>query len=302
MNTRQLYIGILTVPLNPETRYKKYCGQSYIVTAHLNWLESVGFKPVVIPFYASNLEEYIPYCNGLYLPSGGAFAQTQPEYYFASKKLIQLARKENNRGNYFPVWGCCMGMQQMLIEADGNDDYLNFLQTFDSDNNYKTSLIPYDDTKLFSVFPDHKLKEMTFQSKSLHNHMMGITPHRFNKSRLRNHYKIGNTSYDRKGKEFVSTIEGKKYPFYGVQWHPERKKPFHKLIEFFYDECLKSNSCKPLKQSLKTQKINCMKYSNELYKYCNFYWTENDSVNNPRNCKKADNMRENDGKKYVIIG
>jgi hypothetical protein len=24
------------------------------------------------------------------------------------------------------------------------------------------------------------------------------------------------------GKPFVSTIEGKHFPFYGVQWHPER--------------------------------------------------------------------------------
>lgn len=27
---------------------------------------------------------------------------------------------------------------------------------------------------------------------------------------------------DKKGRTFVSTIEGKKLPFYGVQWHPEK--------------------------------------------------------------------------------
>lgn len=27
---------------------------------------------------------------------------------------------------------------------------------------------------------------------------------------------------DKKGRRFVSTIEGKKLPFYGVQWHPEK--------------------------------------------------------------------------------
>lgn len=306
MNSHQLSrknnIGVLTVPLNPNTRYKIYCGQSYIVTAHLNWLESVGLNPIIIPYYAKNLTEYIPYCNGLYLPSGGAFAQTQPEFYFAAKKLIELARRENKRGNYFPIWGCCMGMQQMLIEGDGRDDYINFLETFDSHNHYKASLIPYDDINLFSVFSDSKLKDLTFKPLSLHNHQMGISPYRFNRSPLKNHYRIGNTSYDRKGKEFVSTIESKRYPFYGVQWHPERKKGFIKLVEFFRDECLKSNPARQLKQSLKTQKISCMKYSNALYKYCNFYWTNDDATNNPINCKNADNMREKGNKKYVAIG
>jgi gamma-glutamyl hydrolase len=27
---------------------------------------------------------------------------------------------------------------------------------------------------------------------------------------------------DRKGKVFISTIEGKKHPIYALQWHPEK--------------------------------------------------------------------------------
>jgi len=41
--------------------------------------------------------------NGLYFPSGGAFAGTQTEYYKCCKKFVQLAMKENDNGNHFPI-------------------------------------------------------------------------------------------------------------------------------------------------------------------------------------------------------
>ena len=74
----------------------------------------------------SKAENIIGKINGLYLPSGGAFASTQQEYYESCKKFITLAMEANNIGNYFPVWGGCMGMQQMMIMGDGMDD-LDFL-------------------------------------------------------------------------------------------------------------------------------------------------------------------------------
>lgn len=33
-------------------------------------------------------------------------------------------------------------------------------------------------------------------------------------------FKILSTSKDRMGRPFVSSMEGNKYPFYGVQFHP----------------------------------------------------------------------------------
>ena len=36
--------------------------------------------------------------------------------------------KENDKGNHFPIWGGCMGMQQLMIIADGHDDLEHLLQ------------------------------------------------------------------------------------------------------------------------------------------------------------------------------
>lgn len=41
-------------------------------------------------------------------------------------------------------------------------------------------------------------------------------------STLNDFYSILSTNFDRNGREFVSSIEAKRYPFYAVQYHPEK--------------------------------------------------------------------------------
>jgi gamma-glutamyl hydrolase len=311
MKKRKLVVGVLTVPLSPGSKYDNFCGKSYIVTAHLDWLKSVNIEPLEIPYYSNNFNKYMKKINGLYLPSGGVFAQTQPDYYYAAKKLIQLAKSENDKGNHFPIWGGCMGMQQMLIEADKKDNYINFYRKFNSDENLRVPLLDYRNnnrsSRLFSYFNERKMKEIEERNSSLHNHELGISPSKFMKNKnISKFYKIINISYDRDNKPFVSSIEAYEYPFYGVQWHPERKKNFHKLIEFFKDEVSKNKKKFYKKHTVKnrrmiTQKVKCMSYSNNLYKYCNFYWKNKTKKNNPRTCKNVVNIIEN-RTKYPIIG
>mmetsp|Transcript_19701 Transcript_19701/g.39036 ORF Transcript_19701/g.39036 Transcript_19701/m.39036 type:complete len:150 (-) Transcript_19701:15-464(-) len=61
---------------------------------------------------------------------------------------------------------------------------------------------------------------------TMNNHHAGITPGHFNSnSQLTGFFNLLATSTDRKGVEFVSSIEGVQQPIYGTQYHPE-KTPF----------------------------------------------------------------------------
>lgn len=308
-NKRKLVLGMLTVPLNPDGKYHDHCGSSYIVSAHIDWLKNQGVVVIPIPYYKQNLDVYLKKVNGVYLPSGGAFAGTQKEYYYASKYLLNYAIDQNDKGNYFPVWGGCMGMQQMLIAIDGHDDVNNFLELFDSSENLYLPLHFTDDAKecrLFSKYTNHEKKMFEKRRCSLHNHKMGLSPEKFNASaKLSRFFNVIHISYDRNEKPFVSTIEAKHYPIYGVQWHPERKKTFYKLSVFFKEELEKSSrtTFNVSKKKIKTRKIRCMKYSNNLYKYCNFYWEEENDENNPSKCDFVANSRKNiRGRIYDVIG
>ena len=64
------------------------------------------------------------------------------------------------------------------------------------------------------------------QNVTMNNHQRGILPEAFASDRLLSSmFKIISTNVDRLGQPFVSTIEAKNttmFPFYSVQWHPEK--------------------------------------------------------------------------------
>lgn len=293
MTSKQMVVGILTVPLSPTKKYFKVCGDGYIASSHIDWLERCGFKILAIPYDTLKHTYYFDNINALYLPSGGAFASTQEEYYNCCKTFINLAMKSNNLGKYFPIWGGCMGMQQMMIMADGFDD-LNFLENFDS---FKNLMLPlnispksHTESRIMKYLNNTNKEFVNKLEKTkctLNNHMLGLTPDKFYKSKqLSSLYRIVSTNEDRGGKTFVSTIEGRRYPFYGVQWHPERGNDMDHLAKYFYSESKKNtNVCSILdEQKLQFKKVDCMVYSGELYNHCNFYWHTKTSEHNKELC------------------
>lgn len=291
--TSQYTIGIITVPLTPQKKYYTVCGDSYIASSHIKWMKKKNINVVIIPHDTKNLKYYFDRIHGLYLPSGGAFAGTQREYYNVCKKMLQYAMTENDKGYHFPVWGCCMGFQQMLIIADGKDDIHKLLQTFDSYDNYMTTIkIDKDglNSKIIKGIDNMTLRKITKQKSTLNNHKLGLSKQKFLRNKnISNFYNIVGTSKDRKKREFVAIIEAKHYPFYGVQWHPERNNEMDAFILYFIKDVKKNKKRIKLirRPKLFTKRINCFNYSEGLYKKCNFYWHKNTSKQNKKLCSYA---------------
>ena len=59
---------------------------------------------------------------------------------------------------------------------------------------------------------------------TLNNHHQGVTPHDFHANpQLPRAFEVLATNLDRKGREFVSVVEGKGgLPVWATQWHPEK--------------------------------------------------------------------------------
>ena len=304
---RKLVIGMISVPLTPDKKYYSVCGDSYIASSHIRWLRRHGVKIIPIPYTTKKFKYYMSRINGLYFPSGGAFAGTQKEYYNCCKKFLQLAMKENDKGNHFPIWGGCMGMQQLMIIADGHDDLDKLLQRFDSFDNLLLTLDFTEDglhSRMMSGATQAQLKKLSKKDCTLNNHKMGLSPTKFKRHKnIDKFYKIVSTSKDRKGRDFVSTIEGRFYPFYGVQWHPERSSAMDYFAKFFIKE-LKKNRVPNKKFSRKvyTKEIDCFNYSNRLYKRCRFYWHKKTSSHNRRLCNAAQLLKSDEEEKKAGKG
>lgn len=41
-----------------------------------------------------------------------------------AKYIVDLAKKANNEGDYFPIWGTCLGFEELLIALTNNPKIL----------------------------------------------------------------------------------------------------------------------------------------------------------------------------------
>jgi gamma-glutamyl hydrolase len=266
-----MLIGIITVPYDTT--------DSYISYDHIRMLEHFKLKIYPIPYNTSNHKIHFDNINALYIPSGIVSKDKNKnnnkdellKFINCCDIFLNLAIQSNNNGSIFPIWGTCLGMET-LIKAIDNNIKLSKIYAYD---NYLIPLKPTKEGMLHSEIiknmKEDVLKEWMTNNVELHNHGLGITPSQFNKSKLlSNMFYIVSIGNDKNNKAFVSLIEGRKYPFYGAQWHPEVSKKTWILFEVFLNKIQKKSSKKNL-NILKGTIKDCKDYSDNLYKKCVFY-------------------------------
>lgn len=209
-------IGVYTEPTSHHPKQLHYVAASYV-----KWLESVGARSVPIPQNAdrSTIESIFRQINGV-LFTGGA-SLTLPD---SLGILWELAVAANDDGNVFPIWGTCLGFERLVSLVSGEGASI-FRSDYDAEN--LTLALDFDETEgnVTSVlFRDPRVKHIAAHRPVTSNaHRNGIPPPTFvANANLHATFRIVSTNRDRHGMEFVSTIEAREYPFYAVQWHPEK--------------------------------------------------------------------------------
>lgn len=268
-------VGIITIPYD--------ISKSYISYEHIKWLESNGLKTYPIPYNTTDPSYYFDRIDGLYIPSGVISKKSTDKTEKVSNKdreilldtcskFIKLAINENDKGNIFPIWGTCYGMQILMKVIDNDINLINV----ESYPDYKLPFIPTKEgmlnSKIIKTMTEDELKEWMNTAIEIHNHGKGISPRMFsNSKKLMDFFNIISVGMGKNGKVFVSLIEGKKYPFYGVQWHPEMSKKTQIILNSFVKDIKKSK--RRLKKDRKEMTSymhnrGCSDYSDGLYYKC----------------------------------
>ncbi|KAK7934251.1 hypothetical protein WMY93_005147 [Mugilogobius chulae] len=212
-------IGILTQMVTDEVM-KPY-GDTYIPAAYVKYIESGGSRvmPIRVTYDAAYYEDVFRKINGLIL-IGGAADLMKSDFARVAKIFFNLALKAYDAGDYFPIWGTCMGLQQLSVLVAGE----NLLTETTAEN----EAMPLNFTaegflsRMFQDFPSALMKAISEEPLTGNFHRYGLTVKTFLENKyLNNFFTILSTNIADNGAHFVSTIEGKKYPIYGVQWHPE---------------------------------------------------------------------------------
>ncbi|XP_077980799.1 gamma-glutamyl hydrolase-like [Glandiceps talaboti] len=207
-----------------ETCYDEMAkhGPSYIAASYVKFLESAGARVVPIPVnqtdaYYANLFSSL---NGVLFPGGSQYIETSG-YGKAGRILYDLAIQANDKGDYFPIWGTCLGFQLLSYLTAGQNvlaatKATNVVYPLHFQKDFKSS-------RMFKKAPDDVIDILANQNVTFNFHSWGLTPKNYTKnSKLSNFYQVISTNVDEKGLEFISVMEAIKYPFYGVQWHPEK--------------------------------------------------------------------------------
>jgi len=222
LNQRPI-IGILT---NPDNDTKTI--NSTIAGSYVQWLSQGGARVAVIRFDTplGELKQLFNSVNGLFFQGGDNTLAEDSPYFQVARILWNWAIRENQNGNFYPLWGTCQGFQLFSILAAENQSVL-LHDYFDSWNVPIALQLtqPISASRLFSGLSSRQLVTLTQKNSTQNLHHNGVLPQSFTQNaKLRSMFQILSVNYDLKGQIFVSTIESKDYPFYATQWHPERNQ------------------------------------------------------------------------------
>jgi gamma-glutamyl hydrolase len=231
-------IGVLSVPIPESMECETFFSRdppdppdgvgSCFTAYYVKWLEQSGMRVAPIPYDLpdADLKTLFSHLNGVLFTGGGLSLWPNTTYYKTAQKIYDMTLAANAAGDYFPLWGTCQGFQMLSI-LTANDTSVLEISAFDSENlPLALDVTPLAAaSRMFAAAPDSVMHTLTKVNSTENLHHDGVTPDTFvSNARLAAFFNVLSTNKDRKGRAFVSTMEAKHVPVYGVQWHPERNQ------------------------------------------------------------------------------
>uniref|UniRef100_A0A1A9X0N1 folate gamma-glutamyl hydrolase n=1 Tax=Glossina brevipalpis TaxID=37001 RepID=A0A1A9X0N1_9MUSC len=265
-------IGVLCMDIAAELQQKYGTDiRSYISAAYVKYLESMGAR--VVPIWINRprkyYEEIMKKVNGILFPGGAVFLDDQKctenlrnDCVQSSKFIYEIAEEMNIRGEYFPLWGTCLGFQLMLlhsVKGNSNDIRIECQRmkcslpiNFENDEVLKNS-------QLFKGCNKQLITAMSQLPFGYHNHHYCLTKKILSDFNIADQWTVLGTNKDSENSEaleFITIVEHKKYPFFGSQIHPEQI--FYEYIDDDgVDKCFHSFSCLELTQYFSKFFVQC---------------------------------------------
>lgn len=219
-------IGILTQEtysvqhLFPDDDY-----HSFIAASYVKLMESAGAR--VIPIWIGQDEEYyrkiVEYTNGVLFPGGATYFNQTCGYSEAGQIIYNVALEKNRNGDYYPIWGICLGMELLIEVAYG----LGNREVREKCLSKKISLPlefreDFSSSKMFTAASKEVINILASEDVTYNYHQFCVTERGLKEFSLEKDWAILSTNKDVNGLEFISSYESRNFPFYGIQFHPEK--------------------------------------------------------------------------------
>ena len=226
--------------------------------SYVDWFEQKGISVLPIPFDTKQPDLYFRMVNGLFLPGTDRGYDVKNDAFMHTLRIfIELSKQ---KGEYFPIWGTCFGMEVLLDVIGGCPT----LKHYPAEGYYPIRMTrDASHSRLIGSFPPSYLRHLEQTPSTLQNHEYGIAIKDMKKG-----FSVLATSLDEYGREYVAIIESKKYPIYAVQFHPEvdAHSPF---LDFLHSELQKNHHscCQVPRLATIFKSRKCIQYEKGLCYY-----------------------------------
>ena len=209
-DTGRPVIGILAQEIARTAIPESIDGRAYISAAYVKYIEAAGADvvPILTDWSDHEVRKMFSSVNGVLIPGGGANLENS-KFMHNVRLVLRLAEGANDIGDYFPVWGTCLGMEAMLVAHGGGASVLSDADAIDLAMPAKLA-DGAEGSRIFSeVNGDDILQWISTLPVKYHFHRKCIYRDTFTQSEeLMRKYSVVSFDEDRQNRVFVSILEG----------------------------------------------------------------------------------------------
>ncbi|KAL4707705.1 hypothetical protein ACJJTC_014886 [Scirpophaga incertulas] len=254
-------VGILSQEqsLYLHSKYPEENYTSYIAASYVKHVEAAGARvvPILIGKQREYYRELMKKLNGVLFPGGATYFNQSNGYADAGQHIYEIAIEMNLAGEYFPIFGTCLGFELLIILASGQREPENRVRCYSYTNLPLDFTSDFRSSKMFSGTTKDIIDILSSENVTVNAHQFCIVDQNLEAFNLTDDWRVTSYSDDKHGVQFIASIEHRRFPFYGVQFHPEKisyewklsKQYPHSLnaiksnrhfMDFFVNECRRS--------------------------------------------------------------
>jgi len=211
--------------IDPAVKTELSAYRYVIPASYVKWIGQAGGRvlPILLDQPPGYYEAVFAKTNGLLFPGGNQGIDPSDIYTEEGEQLWNLAKAANDRGDYYPIWGTCLGFEELSVLETGDGQVIS-LDVVATNLPLPLQLTPQAaKSRLLSSFPPGLLDALATEAIAFNSHDHGLLVSEYETNNVL-HAFFDLLSYNEApaGQVFVSTVEARDYPFYGTQWHPEK--------------------------------------------------------------------------------